>query len=157
MTAPRQDESRPAASAMPAMSALTARGATLGLLLTVLFWAGNFTATKIALTEIPPLPFTGVRFFLGTAVLAHDLMARARRAPVISRETPVTWVQKDGTMIEGVLDLAFEEDGVTMVVDFKTDIEMVNAQDAYKQLVALYCEAVTRATGRPAKGVLLRV
>ena len=57
MTAPRQDESRPAASAMPAMSALTARGATLGLLLTVLFWAGNFTATKIALTEIPPLPF----------------------------------------------------------------------------------------------------
>ena len=76
MTAPRQDESRPAASAMPAMSALTARGATLGLLLTVLFWAGNFTATKIALTEIPPLPYTGVRFFLGTAVLAAFLYYR---------------------------------------------------------------------------------
>ena len=48
------------------------------------------------------------------------------RAPTTStsRETPVTWLQSDGGMIEGVLDLAFEENGVTTVVDFKTDHEL---------------------------------
>src|SRR5262249_3690452 len=55
---------------------------------------------------------------VASAVLAHDLMARARRAASFRRETPVTWLQADGTMIEGVLDLAFDEDGVTTVVDF---------------------------------------
>ena len=38
---------------------------------------------------------------VATAVLGHDLMARARQAAVLTRETPVTWLQKDGTMIEG--------------------------------------------------------
>ena len=41
--------------------------------------------------------------------------SRARsRGAAIRRETPMTWLQKDGTMIEGVLDLAFEENGVTV-------------------------------------------
>ena len=35
-----------------------------------------------------------------------------------------------------------------VVVDFKTDIEIASAQDAYKQQVALYVEAVRRATGQ---------
>jgi ATP-dependent exoDNAse (exonuclease V) beta subunit len=43
------------------------------------------------------------------------------------------------------------------VIDFKTDIEIASAQDAYKQQVALYAEAVAKATGVPAQGVLLRV
>ena len=48
-------------------------------------------------------------------------------------------------------------DGATRIVDFKTDIEIASAQDAYKQQVAVYVEAVQRATGQPATGVLLRV
>ena len=94
---------------------------------------------------------------VGTAVLGHDLMARARRAPVMSRETPVTWVQKDGTMIEGVLDLAFEEDGVTMVVDFKTDHELAAGESRYRAQVHQYVGAVERATGRRARGILFKV
>jgi drug/metabolite transporter (DMT)-like permease len=39
------------------------------MLLVTLFWGGNFTATKIAFTEIPPLAFTGLRFALATLVL----------------------------------------------------------------------------------------
>ncbi len=50
-----------------------------------------------------------------------------------------------------------KRDGGWVVVDFKTDIEIASAQDAYKQQVALYVEAVRRATGQPATGVLLRV
>jgi drug/metabolite transporter (DMT)-like permease len=41
-----------------------------GMLLVVLFWGGNFTATKIAFTEIPPLAFTALRFVVATAILA---------------------------------------------------------------------------------------
>ena len=78
------------------------------------------------------------------------------------REAPVTLRLNDAKsptvqIVDGQVDLAYETDQGWIVVDFKTDIEMVNAQDAYKQQVALYCEAVKRATGQPAKGVLLRV
>lgn len=40
-----------------------------GMILVTLFWGGNFTATKIAFTEIPPLAFTALRFMIATAVL----------------------------------------------------------------------------------------
>lgn len=39
------------------------------MLLVVLFWAGNFTATKVAFTEIPPLAFTALRFAAGSLIL----------------------------------------------------------------------------------------
>lgn len=47
----------------------------LGLLLVVLIWGGNFTATKLAFSEIPPLAFTAVRFTFG-AVLMWLVLAR---------------------------------------------------------------------------------
>ncbi len=60
-------------------------------------------------------------------------------------------------LVDGQIDLAYETDSGWVVVDFKTDIEIASAQDSYKQQVALYVEAVRRATGQPATGVLLRV
>jgi ATP-dependent exoDNAse (exonuclease V) beta subunit len=92
-----------------------------------------------------------------SAVLGHDLMTRVRRAPVVWRETPVTWLQKDGTMIEGVLDLAFKEEGVTTVVDFKTDHELAAGEARYRAQVQQYVAAVERATGAPARGILFKV
>jgi len=94
---------------------------------------------------------------IGTAVLGHDLMARARRAAVMSRETPVTWLQKDGTMVEGVLDLAFDEGGVTIIVDFKTDHELAAGESRYRAQVQQYVGAVERATGKKARGILFKV
>jgi ATP-dependent exoDNAse (exonuclease V) beta subunit len=61
------------------------------------------------------------------------------------------------TIVDGQVDLAYETDKGWVVIDFKTDIEIASAQDAYKQQVALYAEAVAKATGQPATGVLLRV
>jgi ATP-dependent exoDNAse (exonuclease V) beta subunit len=92
-----------------------------------------------------------------SAVLKHDLMTRAKGASRLRRETPVTWVQQDGTMIEGVLDLAFEENGTTTVVDFKTDHELAAGEARYRAQVQQYVHAVSRVTGRPAMGVLFRV
>jgi ATP-dependent exoDNAse (exonuclease V) beta subunit len=92
-----------------------------------------------------------------SAVLRHDLMARARASASIKRETPVSWVQKDGTLIEGVLDLAFDEGDGTIVVDFKTDHELAAGESRYRAQLLQYVNAVSRATGRAASGVLFRV
>lgn len=94
---------------------------------------------------------------VAAGVLRHDLMGRARRSTRLRRETPVTWLQKDGTMIEGVLDLAFDEGDATMVVDFKTDHELAAGEARYRAQVQQYVLAVSRATGRRATGVLFKV
>jgi ATP-dependent helicase/nuclease subunit A len=92
-----------------------------------------------------------------SAVLRHELVARARASASIKRETPVSWVQKDGMLIEGVLDLAFDEGDGTLVVDFKTDHELAAGESRYRAQLLQYVNAVSRATGRPASGVLFRV
>jgi ATP-dependent exoDNAse (exonuclease V) beta subunit len=92
-----------------------------------------------------------------SAVLRHELIARARDATAVRRETPVTWLQKDGTLVEGVLDLAFDEHAATVVVDFKTDQELAASESRYRAQVQQYVTAVSRATGRPTSGVLFRV
>ena len=94
-------------------------------------------------------------------VLAHDLLARARRAEArgaCRRETPVTLTLDDGTLVEGVVDLAFEEDGSWVVVDYKTDRQIALAgEEQYRRQVAAYASAIALATGRPASGILVRV
>jgi ATP-dependent helicase/nuclease subunit A len=94
-------------------------------------------------------------------VLAHDLLGRARAADArhaCRRETPVTCVVADGTMIEGIVDLAFEESGSWTVVDYKTDRELAAlGEDRYRRQIALYAIAIAQATAQPARGVLVRV
>ncbi|HVH56476.1 MAG TPA: UvrD-helicase domain-containing protein [Vicinamibacterales bacterium] len=91
------------------------------------------------------------------SVLQHDIMSRARRTSRLRRETPVTWTQKDGMLIEGVLDLAFDEDDRTIVVDFKTDHELSAGEARYRAQLQKYVDAVRTATARPASGVLFKV
>ena len=84
-------------------------------------------------------------------------MARARASTRLRRETPITWTQKDGMLIEGVLDLAFDEGDGTTVVDFKTDHELSAGEARYRAQLQKYVDAVAMATGRPARGVLFKV
>jgi ATP-dependent exoDNAse (exonuclease V) beta subunit len=91
------------------------------------------------------------------SVLRHDLMTRVRAALRVRRETPVTWTRKDGTLIEGVLDLAFDEGEHTTVVDFKTDHELSAGEARYRAQLQKYVDAVALATQRPARGVLFKV
>ena len=94
-------------------------------------------------------------------VLAHDLLVRARAAAArgaCRRETPVTCTLPDGTLVEGIVDLAFEEEGQWTVVDYKTDRELAAAgETSYRRQVALYASAIAQATGQPAMAVLVRV
>jgi ATP-dependent exoDNAse (exonuclease V) beta subunit len=98
------------------------------------------------------------------AALSHPLMRRAATAARVGglrREAPVLLRLPDGTLAEGVVDLAFREltsDGpVWTVVDFKTDREISNRQTEYERQVGLYTSAIRKASGEPADGWLLVV
>jgi ATP-dependent exoDNAse (exonuclease V) beta subunit len=60
-------------------------------------------------------------------------------------------------LIEGVLDLAFDDGERTVVVYFKTDHELSAGEARYRAQVQQYVEAVARATGREVRGILFRV
>jgi ATP-dependent exoDNAse (exonuclease V) beta subunit len=96
------------------------------------------------------------------ATLADPWLRRAAVAAAAGRcrrETAVALVLDDGTLVEGVVDLAFRDDGDDgwTVLDFKTDRELGGRLAEYRRQVGLYARAVSRATGMPACAVLLRV
>jgi ATP-dependent exoDNAse (exonuclease V) beta subunit len=94
-------------------------------------------------------------------VLKHPLIQRAATGQALRRETPIQHYREDGTLIEGVVDLAFQENtpdfnGWT-IVDFKTDREIEKAENQYRAQVAAYVEGISVATASPARGFLLVV
>ena len=102
---------------------------------------------------------------LAAALLTQPRLAAARQAERdgrrVWREMPVSLrLDRAGAqplLIDGQVDLAYETDDGWVIVDFKTDIEIASAQEAYSQQVGMYVEAVQRATGQRAQGVLLKV
>jgi ATP-dependent exoDNAse (exonuclease V) beta subunit len=110
----------------------------------------------------------GAAASIAIKLLQHPRFVAARAAEAagrrVWREVPVSLRTSGGsgdasaqTIVDGQVDLAYETEDGWVIVDFKTDIEIASAQDAYQQQVALYVEAVQQATGQKASGVLLRV
>jgi ATP-dependent exoDNAse (exonuclease V) beta subunit len=95
--------------------------------------------------------------------LEHPLLQQAasasQTAGLCLRESPLVHRQEDGSLIEGVMDLAFRErpDAPWTVVDFKTDVRVDIRQEEYRRQVALYMEALRQASGSEAQGFLLYV
>jgi ATP-dependent exoDNAse (exonuclease V) beta subunit len=94
------------------------------------------------------------------AALAHPVMRRAASvaASDLRRETPIFLRREDGTLVEGVVDLAFREEAAGFewtVVDFKTDREFELGRGQYTTQVALYAEAIDKATNSSVSGTLL--
>jgi ATP-dependent exoDNAse (exonuclease V) beta subunit len=94
------------------------------------------------------------------AALGHPLLRRAAAAHAAGRcrrELPLALRLDDGSVLDGVVDLAFTDgsDGPWTVVDFKTDVGRGGEKPAYEEQVRLYARAITAATGRPAQPVLL--
>ena len=77
------------------------------------------------------------------------------------RESPVLVKEDDGSITEGVLDLAFptrdEEGPLWVVVDYKTDAELAGRRAEYVTQLRRYAAMVQAATGERVKAVLLRV
>jgi ATP-dependent exoDNAse (exonuclease V) beta subunit len=86
--------------------------------------------------------------------LALPVMDRARRSPHVYREVPLAFADASD-LIEGVLDLVFEEDGQLVIVDYKTD--QILPQQALEQAhhhapqLQLYGRGLAQATGQGIK------
>jgi len=92
--------------------------------------------------------------------LAHPLLKRAAVAASTGRcrrEAPVTMRLEDGIMIEGVVDLCFQEDDKWILVDYKTDFEIEGRVEEYAHQVRLYSQAISRAVHKPVESFLLRI
>ncbi len=94
------------------------------------------------------------------AALAHPIFDRARQAAQqgrCRREVPIAWREANGLLMEGVIDLAFEQAAGWTVIDFKTDEEFRGNEAAYRRQVAMYASAVQAANGARVSALLMRV
>lgn len=94
------------------------------------------------------------------AALEHPLMVRARQADArgeCRRETPLSMVLDDGTLMEGIVDMAFRDENGWTVVDFKTDRVIQRYKAMYSRQVLLYAQVIAKATGEKCVAVLLKV
>jgi ATP-dependent helicase/nuclease subunit A len=91
------------------------------------------------------------------SALAHPLVRRAAASDEHRRESPIALRVEDGLLLEGAVDLAFRDADGWTVVDFKTDAELGERLTIYRRQLGVYAQAVSRATGLPARGVLLSV
>jgi len=92
-------------------------------------------------------------------ICGSDLHAYHGRDP---RRSPplILGHEVSGTIVEGNADLAIleqSEPATWTVVDFKTDFEIEGKLEEYREQVALYARAISRATGLGVKGILLRL
>lgn len=87
------------------------------------------------------------------AALTHPVLLRARAAERCHREYPLTLRLDGNRLLEGVIDLAFVENGHWTVVDFKTDDQPAQ----YETQLKWYAYALKELTGIPARGCLLQV
>ncbi|MGH9370154.1 MAG: UvrD-helicase domain-containing protein, partial [Vicinamibacterales bacterium] len=103
-----------------------------------------------------------------SAVLRHPLFERVRAAEAAGRcyrELPVIWQAPDGSLIEGTVDLAFEEsesrgrgsESRLVVLDFKTDRELDADAERYRRQLTIYCRALSALRDQRSIGILMRI
>ncbi|MDR2504547.1 MAG: UvrD-helicase domain-containing protein [Oscillospiraceae bacterium] len=81
---------------------------------------------------------------------ASEIGARLLRSPRVMRELPFNYRASgdSGTLIQGVIDCCFVEDGAWVLIDFKTDRRAADELTAmYAAQVRLYGEALRWLTG----------
>jgi ATP-dependent helicase/nuclease subunit A len=134
------------------------------ILATVPLDAGEDVLTRIAEAEGRMLGASEdeVAYAIETvrSALTHPLLKRAHAAAsrgVLRREVPVAMQPTTGVVIEGIIDLAFEEDGAWVVIDFKTDHDLERGRERYENQLGWYAAAVSAATALPSRAILLHV
>jgi len=93
-------------------------------------------------------------------VLAHPLLRQAftaQKKDRCRREVPVSLKDSSGVLVEGVIDLVFEDGKRSVIVDFKSDEELRAGGAKYQRQIGIYAAAVRECTGRSVSAVLMRV
>ena len=95
---------------------------------------------------------------LVAAILASPALERARRSRRVWREVPLS-LARGGALLEGKIDLLFEEDGGLVVVDYKTDrIDPAGAEEAagaYASQMRAYALALAAVQPLPVSEAVL--
>jgi hypothetical protein len=86
------------------------------------------------------------------AAMQHPLLNPVR-AVAVHREYPVSVTLMSGEIVEGIIDLAWSDGQSWTVIDYKTG----RAEPQYKTQVQLYALALQKATGLPARAILLEL
>ena len=86
-----------------------------------------------------------------------DRVRQAERAGRCDRELPIAWKAPDGTLIEGTIDLVFEDLTGLTVVDFKTDRELSGDLQRYTRQLTVYCRALSALRNTTARGILAKI
>ena len=99
--------------------------------------------------EVMLLYMKGLADFFGST-----LGQRMLRSPRVQREWAFNLVMDErGTILQGVIDCAFLEDGAWVLVDYKTD--RIVDEDAfiqrYREQIEWYARALETITGLPVK------
>ena len=93
------------------------------------------------------------------AFLSSDLGQRVIEAPFVQREWPFTMQLREGspTMVQGIVDAAFLEDGKWILVDYKTDRDTREGifVPRHEKQMNWYRTAVERLTDYPVKEMWL--
>jgi ATP-dependent exoDNAse (exonuclease V) beta subunit len=92
-----------------------------------------------------------------SAALSQSLLARARSAERMHREYPLSLRLEDGRWLEGIIDLAFVENGKWTVVDFKTDADSSARRAQYERQLQWYAYALAKLTNQSVSGILLGI
>ena len=86
-----------------------------------------------------------------------DEVRQAQASGACLRECPVLWRLPDGTLLEGTVDVVYEQSGGVTILDFKTDREPSELKDQYERQLRLYCQAFAALRRKPVRGVLVRI
>jgi ATP-dependent helicase/nuclease subunit A len=114
---------------------------------------------ELCRTQTLEYSIPGLREKLGAMVrrcLGHPLMERVKKAKRLFREVPFS-VYLDGTLVEGKIDLLFQEESGWVIVDYKTDDvsgEILEQRfHSYREQGQWYARAVREAAGCEAKEI----
>ena len=86
-----------------------------------------------------------------------DIGIRATKNNCVKEKMFTMLHNKNGveTMVQGIIDCYFEENGEIVLLDYKTNYDTSNIEETYKEQLSLYKNALEEATGKKVKEAYL--
>ena len=109
--------------------------------------AGHFTDLEYDAID-PDLIHAFFLSPLGARVMASKRYARESRFSVL---VPAPNLPDETVLLQGVIDLYFEEEDGLVIVDFKSDLSSRGGKEKYAPQLSAYANALSELTGKPVK------